>query len=60
MTVVWLGIISVLKNILLKVCSEAFFTWLFFWSAKMLVESTKTTKDDEFLAQVKKTYEQSK
>tara|TARA_R110002096_G_C14264075_1_gene694956 strand:+ start:287 stop:463 length:177 start_codon:yes stop_codon:yes gene_type:complete len=53
-------VVNALKNILLKTCSEAFFKWLFFWAAQMLVDSTKTTKDDEFLAQVKKTYEQSK
>ena len=60
MTAIWLGIVSVLKNILLKTLSEKFFEWLFFWAAQMLVDSTKTTKDDEFLKQVKKVYEQGK
>jgi len=58
MTAIWLGIVSVLKNILLKTLSEKFLEWLFFWAAQMLVDSTKTTKDDEFLKQVKKVYEQ--
>lgn len=58
MTAIWLGIVNVLKNILLKTLSEKFFEWVFFWGAEMLVKSTKTTKDDEFLAKVKEIYEQ--
>ncbi len=58
MTGILMGILNVLKNILLRMASEAFFEWLFFWAAKMLVESTKTKKDDEFLIQVKKAYAQ--
>jgi hypothetical protein len=58
MVAIWLGVLNVLKNLLLRVFSEKFFEWLFFWAAQMLVDSTKTTKDDEFLAQVKKVYEQ--
>jgi hypothetical protein len=60
MTGLLMGALNVLKNILLRMASEAFFEWLFFWAAKMLVESTKTTKDDEFFKQVKKAYEQGK
>ncbi len=51
--------IKVLKDILLAMFSETFLKWVFFWAASMLVESTKTTKDDEFLAKVKEIYEQS-
>ena len=58
MTVVWLGVVSAFKKILLKILTEKFFTWLFFWSAKQLVLSTKTTKDDEFYNEVKRLYEQ--
>ena len=58
MHIIWLTMVTVMKNILLRTLSEKFFEWLFFWAAKMLVDSTKTTKDDEFLAQVKKVYEQ--
>ena len=50
--------VTVMKNIILRTLSEKFFEWLFFWAAKMLVDSTKTNKDDEFLEQVKKVYEQ--
>ena len=57
MSAIFLGIVTVLKNIVLKVLSEKFFEWLFFWAAKMLVESTKTTKDDEFYKKVKEIYE---
>jgi hypothetical protein len=59
MTGILMGALNVLKNILLKMASEVFFEWLFFWAARMLVESTKTTKDDEFFAKVKEIYEQS-
>ena len=57
MTAVWLGVMSAIKSILLKVLSEKFFVWLFFWAAGMLVDSTKTTKDDEFLKKVKELYD---
>ncbi len=57
MSGIWLALVSALKNIFLKVVSEKFFEWLFFWSAKSLVESTKTTKDDEFLAKATELYE---
>ncbi len=50
---------NVIKGILVTLLSEAFLKWVFFWAASMLVESTKTTKDDEFLAKVKEIYEQS-
>lgn len=49
--------ITILKKLLLSLATEKFLTWLFFWAAGLLVESTKTTKDDEFLAQVKKAYQ---
>jgi len=52
-------LLNVLKGILLKLMGEKFLTWLFFWAAGMLVESTETTKDDEFLVKVKEIYEQS-
>ena len=58
MASIWLGMLNVIKNIVLKVLSEKFFEWLFFWAARMLVESTKTNKDDEFLEKVKEIYEQ--
>lgn len=51
--------LKVLKSILLSMLSEAFLKWLFFWAGQMLVDSTKTTKDDEFLAKVKEVYDSS-
>ena len=57
MQVIWLALMGALKNIFLKGVSEKFFEWLFFWEAKGLVESTKTTEDDEFLAKAKEIYE---
>ncbi|QMP18302.1 hypothetical protein phiV141_43 [Vibrio phage phiV141] len=55
-----LAALSVLKKILLSLLSEAFLEWLFFWVGQMLVDSTKTTKDDEFLRKVKEVYKGSK
>ena len=46
-------LVNVLKGIVLKLASEAFLQWALFWAAEMLVKSTKTTKDDEFLKKVK-------
>ena len=46
-------ILSVLKGIIVKLASKVFLEWLIFWVAEMLVESTETTKDDEFLAKMK-------
>lgn len=58
MQAIWLGFITALKGILLKVLSEKFFVWLLFWSADMIVQHTNTTKDDEFLKQIKKVYDE--
>ena len=46
-------LISMLKNILVRLFSAAFLEWMLFWVAGMIVESTKTTKDDEFLKKIK-------
>ena len=56
MKAILLALVSTLKKIFLKIVSEKFFEWLFFWSAKSLVSSTKSTKDDEFLAKVEEIY----
>lgn len=58
MTTVWLALISAFKNILLKVVSEKFFTWAIFKLADLLVESTKTPHDDEWLAKIKELVEE--
>jgi|TARA_R110000765_G_scaffold88064_3_gene168480 hypothetical protein len=46
-------IAAVLKGIIVKLATKAFLEWLLFWVAEMIVKSTKTTKDDEFLAKIK-------
>lgn len=56
MSAIALAAVTIIKRIVLKVASEKFFEWLFFWAAKMLVESTKTDKDDAFLAKAKEIY----
>lgn len=59
MTSIWLAFIGALKSIFLKVVSQKFFEWLFFWAAKRLVEHTKTKVDDEFLKQIEAIYNES-
>ena len=57
MQAIWLALVGALKNIFLKVVSEKFFEWLFFWAAKSLVDSTKTTKDNEFYDKAKELFD---
>ena len=59
MPALWLALTGALKTIFLKVVSQKFFEWLFFWAAKRLVEHTKTTVDDEFLKQIEVIYNES-
>lgn len=49
-------LLSVLKGIVIKLASEKFLTWLFFWAAEMLAESTKTDKDDKFVQKAREAY----
>jgi hypothetical protein len=58
MNVVWLAAKAALKSIFVKVVSEKFFVWAFFWAGDMIVSSTKTPHDDAWLKKVKETYEQ--
>ncbi len=51
--------IKIFKDLLVAIFSEEFLKWLLFWVVGMIVASTKTTKDDVFLAKVKEVYEQS-
>tara|TARA_R110000765_G_scaffold221532_1_gene325458 strand:- start:402 stop:572 length:171 start_codon:yes stop_codon:yes gene_type:complete len=51
-------LVHVLKGIVLKMASQAFLEWVLFWAAGLVVESTKTTKDDEFLAKLKELYKE--
>lgn len=51
-------IVATLKGIVIKLASKAFLEWLLFWAAEMIVASTKTDKDDQFLAKIKELHEQ--
>jgi hypothetical protein len=54
MQILLAAIVGLFKKLFLKMATEKFLVWLFLWAGKMLVESTKTTKDDEFFKQVEK------
>jgi hypothetical protein len=58
MTAIWAGLLAAIKSIFLKVVSQRFFEWLFFWSVKALVEHTKTPLDDEFYKEAKRVYDE--
>lgn len=60
MSAIFMGALSVLKKIVVKVLSEKFFEWLFFWAADALVKKTTTKLDDEFIKKAREIYEQSK
>lgn len=53
MNILVTALFSVLKKILLKMAGEKFLFWLLFWLGDIIFKSTKTTKDDEFLNQLK-------
>lgn len=53
------GMLAVLIKVLTAAASEPLMKWLFFKVAEELVKRTDTKHDDEFLAKVKETYEQS-
>ena len=56
MSAITAGVVAALKSIVLKVASKKFFEWVFFWAAEMIAESTKTSKDDTFVAKAKEIY----
>lgn len=53
MQAIGMVLLNVLKGILIKLATEKFLTWLFVWIAETIAESTKTKKDDEFVAKAK-------
>jgi hypothetical protein len=53
------GLKGVATKALTVVASKAMLEWLLFWVAEMVVQSTKTTKDDAWFKEFKKQYEQS-
>jgi hypothetical protein len=60
MSAIVAGAVAALKKIVLRVASEKFFEWVFFWAVEMLAESTKTKKDDTFVAKAKELYFEEK
>lgn len=55
MSTIMLALTGIAKKWFLKLASEKFLEWLFLFAARSIVQSTKTTKDDEFLAKVEET-----
>ena len=53
------GLVSVLKGMLATVASEYMIKYALFAIADAAVKSTKTEKDDKWLAEFKEQYEQS-
>lgn len=47
---------KIITKLALTVASEKLLEWLLFYAAALIVESTKTTKDDKLLEQIKKAY----
>ena len=60
MNFVVMALFNVLKGMLVKMASQSFLQWLLFWVAEIIVKSTKTTKDDEFIAKLKSLYDNDK
>lgn len=59
-TVILKTLLTVLTKIAMAACGEKVMAWLLFKVAEEMAENTKTTGDDEFVAMVKKAYEDSK
>jgi hypothetical protein len=53
-------IVAALKSVFMKLViaftTQKFLEWLLFWVAEAIVKSTKNTKDDQFLEELKKSY----
>ena len=47
---------AILTKALTTMLSKAMLEWLLFWLADMVVASTKTTKDEEWLEKFKESY----
>lgn len=59
-TVILKTLLAVLTKIAIAAAGEEVMAWLLFKVAEDMAKSTKTTGDDEFVAKVKKAYEDSK
>ena len=53
------GLFAVGTKMLTAMASETVIKWALFYVAESIVKSTKTTHDDEFLAKIKKVYEEN-
>ena len=53
-----LGVI--ITRLFAAMATEALLEWLLFKVAKLIVDSTETKHDDEFLRELKKSYDKSK
>ena len=57
-------LLAALRAIFIKliaaVATEKMVEWLLFWAAEIVVKSTKTNKDDEFLNKLRFTYYEPK
>lgn len=53
-------LLSVLTKIAMAACGEKVVVWLVFKAAEELAQSTKSDVDDEFVAMVKQSFEDSK
>ena len=51
------AILSLLMKIGKSMITDAFLEWAFFWIAERLVESTETSHDNQWLDQIRKSYE---
>ena len=51
------GLTAFLTRLLVTLASEQMIAWAFFKVAESVVKSTKTAKDDEWLAKVREVYQ---
>lgn len=49
-------LVKFLTNLVMAMCSEKLLAWVFFTVANKFAALTKTTMDDEWLAQLQQTY----
>ncbi len=47
---------AIALKLIAAMASQAFLEWAFFWVADLVVTSTKTNKDDVWLAKIKEAY----
>ncbi len=60
MTFILQALLTVGKRYFVTFASEKFLEWMMMWAAETITESTKTTKDDKWLAEFKEQYKKGK